>query len=318
MSGFKPARYALRIGSLGGLAWMTVFGVTTLADEPKLKIEQTPPSLWIRAAERPVLEYRFEKVSHKPYVKKWFTPGGVNILRDAPQDHLHHHGMMYAIGVNGVNFWEETNEPGKEVHRGFENVGTTTSGGIAVAGFTERLDWVSDQGKPLLAEKRTLHSLSGKDLDASVLIWKSRFTTPPAEAVELTGRHYFGLGMRFVESMDRVGRFFNADDKQEKTVRGSERLVPARWIAYTAPAGGKQVTVALFDHPANPRFPAGKFTMTDPFAYLSATLDLKKKPLPLAADASLDLRYAVALWERDVSADEVEKLYRRWVLLLSD
>ena len=78
----------------------------------------------------------------------------------------------------------------------------------------------------------------------------------------LSGIHYYGLGMRFLTSMDNGGRFFNADDKPGDVIGGDQRLTPTKWCAYTAKADGKPVTVAIFDHPANLRHPAKLFTMT--------------------------------------------------------
>ena len=36
------------------------------------------------------------------------------MVRDAPSDHLHHHGLMFAVQVNEVNFWEERGTPGPD------------------------------------------------------------------------------------------------------------------------------------------------------------------------------------------------------------
>ena len=126
-------------------------------------------------------------------------------------------------------------------------------------------------------------------------------------------RHYFGLGLRFVTSMDNVGQFFNATGQPGKTVRGTERLVRATWCAYTAPVDGKPVTVALFDHPDNARHPATWFTMTQSFAYIAATLNLSEQPLTLSADRPLRLRYGLALWDGEVSPDAVQQAYQQWV-----
>ena len=64
---------------------------------------------------QPVLRYVFNPRQAKPYVAEFSAPGGRNILRDSPSDHLHHHALMYAIKVNGLNFWEEV--PGNGVER---------------------------------------------------------------------------------------------------------------------------------------------------------------------------------------------------------
>ena len=124
--------------------------------------------------------------------------------------------------------------------------------------------------------------------------------------------------MRFLASMDNDGRFFNADDKPGEVVRGDERLTSTRWCALTAKADGKPVTVAIFDPPANLRHPATMFTMSKPFAYLSATMNEWKEPVTVQADKPLNLCYGVALWDGEVDKATVEKLYQRWLKLGED
>jgi hypothetical protein len=131
-------------------------------------------------------------------------------------------------------------------------------------------------------------------------------------SVTLTGSHYFGLGLRFIRSMDAVGEFRNADKKPGAVYRGEERLVRSNWCAYTAPVEGTVVTVAMFDHPDNPRHPATWFMMAKPFAYLSATLGLHETPIEIAAGEPLILRYGVVLWDRAAESDEIDSLYQNW------
>ncbi len=95
-------------------------------------------------------------------------------------------------------------------------------------------------------------------------------------------------------------------------MRGTERVTASSWSAFTAQADGKEVTVALFDHPANPRHPAGMFTMFKPFSYLSATPNVWRNPMELEAGEILDLRYGVALWDGSPGREAVEKLYKEW------
>jgi len=148
-----------------------------------------------------------------------------------------------------------------------------------------------------------------RDFGATLVEWHSRLQTPPGkDTAVLTGGHYFGLGMRFLESMDG-GRFFNADDKQGEIVRGDERLTPVKWCAYTAKADGKPVTVAVFDHPDNLRHPAKIFTMTKPFAYLSATRNEWKEPIKVAAGKPLKFPLRRGRLGREVDKATVEKLY---------
>ena len=145
------------------------------------------------------------------------------------------------------------------------------------------------------------------------MTWQSKFELPEGtESATITGSHYHGLGVRFIKSMDSAGRHLNPDGKPGTVFRGNERLLRSTWCAYTANADGKPVTVAIFDHPQNHRHPATFFTMTKPFAYLSATLNLHKEPLKVVSGKPLVLRYAVGVWDGKVENDRIDKLYRLW------
>jgi len=264
-----------------------------------------------------LLRYSYKDVPFKPYVKEFFTPGGVNVLLDAPADHLHHHALMFAVTADGVNFWEEQQAPGRQVHQRFDDVRVDSRDGAPFAGFSQQIDWQNPQsGQLVLKEIRTIEVCNLAEPKAALLTWQSQFDAPDAkESVTLSGSHYQGLGMRFVRSMDLEGEFRNADGKAGVVFRGEERLVRSRWCAYTAKADGKDVTVAMFDHPGNQRHPATWFMMNTPFAYLSATLALHEQPLKVESDNPLVLRYAVALWDGRIEDAKIEELYKRWAAL---
>jgi hypothetical protein len=261
------------------------------------------------------MDYRGRLTPKKPYVRELFTPAGVQVLRDSPDDHKHHHALMFAVGIDGVDFWSENANCGRQAFRSMQTVAPSARDGAAWAGLVQQLDWIAPKAeKPLATEHRTVGVWQAKDAGASVVTWQTRLEPAAGRpSVKLAGSHYFGLGMRFVESMDKGGRFFNADNKDGEVVRGQERLTRTRWCAYTAKAGDKPVTVAMFDHPKNARHPALFFTMPAPFAYISATLNYWKEPLEVKAGQPLELRYAVAAWDGQIGADQVEKLYQRWV-----
>jgi hypothetical protein len=109
--------------------------------------------------------------------------------------------------------------------------------------------------------------------------------------------------------MDAGGQFINAHSQTGVENTNDKR---AKWCAYVAKADGKVVTVAMFDYPDNVRHPATWFTMEKPFAYISATLALHKEPLKITPGEPLMLRYGVALWDGQVSPEQIEKAYRRW------
>jgi Family of unknown function (DUF6807) len=287
---------------------------TGTAAEP-MRITMDADTLSIYQDGQVLLHYRYDNVPFKPYVQQLFSPQGVNILQDAPPGHPHHHGLMYAVAVDGVNFWEEQKAPGRQEHLRFSEVKVGKSGAVPHAGFTEQIDWINPRSKELLLkEERTVEIRKGSGVDVTLLSWQSRLAVPPGkDSVVLTGSHYFGLGMRFVASMDANGQFRNAAGKTGEIVRGDERLTPANWCAYSAEANGKPVTAAMFGSPSNVRHPTLWFTMAKPFAYMSATMNLYREPLKIASDKPLVLRYAVALWDGTVTDEQINRIYEQWI-----
>ncbi len=275
-----------------------------------LQVTVDANSIWIRAGRSPVLQYRYGDVPLKPYVKELYTPAGLNVLLDAPPDHLHHHGLMFAVAVDGLNFWEETSTAGRQAPGPFPQVMIAQHGGAPSAGFIVGLHWLDAAGrKGELGERRTIDVCRIGGMQANVVVWRSDLAVPKnKQSVTLSGSHYFGLGMRFARAMDG-GEFLNADGKEGTIFRGEERLVPSDWCAYTAALEGKPVTVAMLGHPGNPRHPTTWFTMARPFAYVSATLNLHEKPLSLQAGQRLMLQYAIVVWDGRADRGQISRAY---------
>ena len=283
-------------------------------------------SLVVREGNGALLRYHHSDVPFKPCVKELFTPSGVNVLLDAPPDHLHHHALMFACAVNNVDFWGEApgpvdghfeRLPGKQQHVRFDDVAVIGPVGHRWSRYSESLRWVSQpNSEPLLMERRTITAGRVGDPAVTFLAWESRLSVPQGkDFVVLSGSHYHGLGLRFIRSMDATGEFRNPDNAPGVVFRGEERLTRSRWCAYTTRANGKTVTVAMFDHPDNPRHPATWFTMAKPFAYLSATLRLHEEPLKLVSGKPLTLRYGVALWDGRPETAQIDELYSQWVAM---
>jgi LacI family transcriptional regulator len=286
------------------------------ASAAEFRITKDDSTFSISDGNRLVLRYRCTNVPNKPYVDQLFSPAGVQVLRDSPHDHKHHHGLMYAMEVDGVNFWEEVPNSGRQRQKSIAG-DVTHDQGVSRFGFVQELDWMGPASdKPMLVERRAIGVLRANDLRATLLQWHCRLATPPGkDAVVLGGHHYFGLGMRFLTSMDADGHFIYADDKPGEVVMDDQRLTPTKWCVYAAKADGKPVTMAIFDHPANLCHPAKMFTMSKPFAYLSATLNAWKEPVTIQVGKPLDLRYGVAVWDGWVDGDEIGRLYRRWLTI---
>lgn len=290
------------------LSWCYVNGQNT--NSPTLSIDQN--ELKIAFDGRPGLIYSFRSVPAKPYVKALRSPSGINILRDAPHDHLHHHGLMFALKVNEHDFWSETSTNGRQIHKTFQDIDFNVAEQNGLATFASTIDWEEAASKKvLLNEKRKLTLTRSKEV--ALLTWNTTLKTVPKRGpVIIGGDHYFGLGMRFLQSMDKNGTFTNADGRTGKIFRGTERLVPSKWCAYQANADGKPVTVAMFDHPDNLK-PVTWFTMLEHFSYLSATLKYHQDPFVLKPGDELSLTYGVAVWDGKPEKTVIEQAYEKWL-----
>jgi hypothetical protein len=258
----------------------------------------------VKCGDKTILTYMRGPAPFKSYVQALYTPSGVNVIRDQVADHIHHHGLMFALTVNGTDFWIETDKCGKQV----STFNKSRDGGVV-----DLIDWTAPDGKVLLKERRVVRAALPKPDGPAVVTWRMKLEAPEGRPATLTGSHYAGLGMRFQASMDKIGTFFNSSGQPGELIRGEEHNVPANWCAYAAECDGKPVTVALFSDPENARHPTTFFTMPVGFAYQSATLNVYREPLTIAPGKPLGLRYGVALWDGKVGADQVEAAYKEWL-----
>ncbi len=254
-----------------------------------------------------VLLYVFASNQFKPYVKELYTLRAQNVLRDAPPDHLHHHGLMYAIRVNGVNFWEETGEPGHEKPIKILSSEATANH----ARFSQLIHWTAHGSEtPLLIETRTLSVSADPAKEEIALDWQSHFQAG-VSPVKLTGSGYNGLGLRLPESFDHIALQQNSE-ALPYTAEAKWNVTPAHWSAVTGRIGAQPVTLALFETPSNPgqtRF----FTMLNPFAYLSVTQNLEKAPLDCAANSNFSIRYLLTVSPGEKSRESLAARYRAWL-----
>jgi hypothetical protein len=261
--------------------------------------------------DRIVLEYVAPVNGPKCYIKTLCSPKGINVLRDSPPDHVHHHGLMFAIGVDDVDYWAEGPGCGTQNPQGTVQLETRQENGRLMARILHPITWRDAQGNPQLTEERELLLVRWSQPEVpTLLVWHTRLHVAETDTGRtLWGRHYFGLGCRFVESMDKGGKFRNSAGGDSVATTNDK---PAEWCAYSAEAAGQPVTVAIFDHPRNLRHPAVWFTMDAPFAYLSATLNLANEKYFVKAGETLDLRYLVAVWDGIPSASEISKVASRF------
>jgi Methane oxygenase PmoA len=282
----------------------------TAASQP-LQVERTASQIIVRIHGKQGLVYQLAG-GWKPYVKEYRTADGINVIRDSPPDHRHHHGIMFAVRVDGVNFWEEQEGSGRQEDRGLLPMTDGVLSGVSYVSFGQDLAWTRpDDPVPFLEERRRLTVFFAEELGASLTDCRSALSVPQGrgEAV-LSGPRYVGVGVRFAASMDSGGQFRNANGQSGA---GGTDGAQAVWTAYSGPVGrGRMATVAMFGEPSRPPL---WFTLAEPFAYMAATLGLERKPLRLPEKGGLELRYGLAVWDTAPDAARIQAMYERWQTL---
>lgn len=286
------------------------------AQSPKRLDDGLAKTAWIVSHNgQTLLRYEFNPRQYKPYIAEFSAPGYRNLLRDAPADHLHHHGLMYAIKVNGLNFWEEVSGNGVQrvVETGMSATGLPGS-------LRQVIHWVAPQDAfladttpaALLIEDRTLVLTWDPTKQEAALEWKAEFEVGnKTNVVTLTGASYHGLGMRFLQELDAFADHSYAGRKPDLSSNRQE-VSPAKWAAVSFAAPDLHATIALVPHPANARGDGAFFSMLTPFAYLSATQGLDKEPLVYHTGDKFKLRYLLLVYPEMKSTEALEARARRW------
>ena len=169
-----------------------------------------------------IWQFNFSPDDGKPHFHPLRVPGGPELTKLKPEDHVWHYGLWFSWKlINGANYWEQSRETGRSEGRttwGEPHIRTFPDGGAEI---TMHLDYVHPTGRVDLSETRVI-TLSPVAADGSTTIdWSSTFTAGRAGALldrtplphEPDGQvwgGYAGLSMRLGHGPDPVA-FVNAE-----------------------------------------------------------------------------------------------------------
>ena len=315
-----------RLGASLGLALFAGVLLAGPADQPSVakpaslsfSLQQEAGRLDVNYKGKRLLQYAFATNQFKPYVKELDTLQGDNVLLDSPSDHLHHHGLMYAIRVNGINFWEEATDPGVQKPVGRLACEVLSAKDSPGARISQTIHWVASKDRglsdttpaALLIEHRELTLTVNETAAEVALSWQGRFEVGKgAPKVTLAGASYHGLGMRFPRHWDHVAQHQNSAGLPYSAEQKGD-VTTALWSMVQHTVNGHDISVAVLAPPGNAGT-ARFFTMLDAFAYVSATQDLEKTPLEYATGERFNLNYLVLVYANRRSRDDIQKRYER-------
>ncbi|HOX56879.1 MAG TPA: PmoA family protein [Candidatus Paceibacterota bacterium] len=303
-----------------GLALLLALAGAASAANPAIAIDSKAAQgeLEIQFKGRKLLVYAFATNQFKPYVRELYTLRGENVLRDAPPDHLHHHGLMYAVHVNGINFWEEHRTPGIQKHVELVRQSATVDAkGVPEAQFTELIHWLGPTNRgasdslaaAVLVERRTLWLSVDEAKQEVALRWDGQFQVGPnAGRVTIRGANYTGLGLRLPESFNHVAKFQNSEGLPYHGPN-TQNVIAARWTSVSGALNGHEGMLVLFGSTDSRRF---FFTMLDPFAYLSVTQGLDKQPLEYGPGDKFSVSYLLTVYSETRTTEFIRRRCDQW------
>ncbi len=268
--------------------------------------------------------YHYGKELARPFLFPIVGPRGNGVTRNYPmiedvpgetKDHVHHRSMWVAHGdLNGSDNWSEMEGHAVQRHREFLD---KTSGPV-FGRLRAVSDWLDNQGRRILEEERTItvHNLpaSSRVIDLVVLFRATEGDVSFGDTKE------GGIcSIRVATSMDgnKGGLITNAYGGITESENWGKR---AHWCDYSGPVEGRTVGVAIFDNPANFRYPTywhvrnyGLMT-ANPFALSAYRNDPSRDGSHVVkAGEELAFSYRVYIHDGDAVAGGVGQRYHGYI-----
>ncbi len=178
------------------------------------------------------------------YLFPVYTPSGVSMLDDFPQDHPHHRGLFWAWPVVEVagkpyDLWMNMTVKDREPVR------PVTSAGAGEARLEAQSIWEID-GKPVVRENLRLRVLpaqgAAREFEVE-LSWQAVAAPVTLRGSREAAKSYGGFSARFAP---REGTVLRADGE---TLQKDEDLTPRRWAELEGVYGGRKAVLRITPDP---------------------------------------------------------------------
>lgn len=267
--------------------------------------------------DRIIWQFNFDKANDKPYFHPLRTPMGLDMTLERPADHPWHRGLWFSWkSINGVNYWEENRETGHSAGRSLiKKVKSKLGKKDAHADIRVWMEY-SDSGKARVTELRHLE-ISAPENGRYLIKWDHEFDAKedvtlylekPAKHGGVAWGGYAGLSYRGSDQL-RHPTFFASGgwtNQQDLTGYGEKE----RWMGIVAKNNNTDVSLFLFDHPGNVRYPSPWYIWYAEGHNLFFTPSfLFDGPLLLKKGQKLRLRYGVWVADGKVTTAEIEKQF---------
>ena len=259
----------------------------------------------------PVASYQFGPNLPKPCFYPLYTAAGRQIAAFEPADHLWHRGLWFTIKfINKTNFWEENPPFGVQITREPPMCENISSQSIRIL---HTLRWKSQATDAVFDEDRAITFTLLPDVSRQI-DWHTSLVALSDLLLDRTPYTTWGgySGLAFRAPVDlKTSEYLLPDGTTTANIIGQ----PHPWICWRAVLpgdSGAKVSLALIDHPANPRSPQpwyGKYGQK--YDFMNAAF-LFHEPMPVAKNQRLDFRYRVLYRDGWWSAAELAKFAREF------
>lgn len=232
-------------------------------------IQETETALEISSNDHPILTYNTATLSppedlpdyykRSGFIHPFFSPGGKVLTDGFPVGHTHQHGIFFAW-VNTTyrgdftDFWNQQNETGTVAFRELQAQGS----GPVYAHFQAKHEALSLEHGPVLDETWEVKTYAIPGYNIIDLTIYQKVTD--SDTLFINKYHYGGMGVRMAAELNEVDSTRYTGPMQVITSEGIANRDSANhsrpnWTAAYGQVNGSTGGIALFDHPANFRFP---------------------------------------------------------------
>jgi len=289
--------------------------------------------------------YCYYDSSRKPFLGLVNTIEGITVTRSYPfkmvpgerTDHPHHTGIWLNYeSVNGLDFWNNSTAIPPERRGHYGTIVHTGVGEMQTKANTARLTvfchWISPENKVLLKEATIFHFMMNSK---TFLVSRTTKLTAVDTTVEFKDVKDGLFAIRVARELEQpskepsnyvdekgnisdtpppgkepTGQYTSSNGLKGDSVWGTR----ANWVMLQGKKEGKEIIIAIFDHPDNPGYPAywhargyGLFAV-NPLGQKVFSKGEKELNLTLKPGENVTFRFSLIVSTDKIGVQEIEKL----------
>lgn len=226
-----------------------------LSEKSGVELTQAKEKVEIKVSAQPFSSYYYKDVV-RPYLwpivdnsKRNLTRAPAALGNEEGFDHLHHRSCWIAHGdINGIDNWSEEKGHGYQIHQAFKEI---VSGPI-FGKIRAKNYWTDEEKKKVLEEERIIkvyNLITSRIIDFEINFQATEGNIKFGDTKE---GGILSIRVNPLIDADKSGLIENAyGGVNEKETWGKR----APWCDYFGEVEGEKLGLAIFDHPANFRYP---------------------------------------------------------------